>query len=261
VSIEVRNLSFAYDGPCVLREVSFRADGGELVAVLGPNGVGKSTLFRCMLGFLKPRSGEVVVDGRRLADIPRREVAQRIAYIPQSAPPAFNYTVTDVVLMGFTNRIGVIEMPGPEHTERAVAVLEELGIAHLRHRGFNRISGGERQLALLGRALAQDTAILLMDEPVANLDYSNQHRLMELLNGLAGRGYTVVFSTHDPNLALHHAGRVLALKGGRLILDGKPEAVLTESSMEALYGIGVSLCTVEAGGRTVTVSVPRGATS
>lgn len=257
MSVEVRNLSFSYGDHCVLRDVSFRAGEGELLAVLGPNGVGKSTLFRCILGLIKASRGEVLLDGRPLAGMSRRDVARHVAYIPQSAAPAFDYTVLDLVLMGVTNEIGTFETPGATHTANALAVLEELGIAHLRDHVCNKLSGGERQLALLGRCLAQNARVLVMDEPTASLDYGNQHRVMRHISDLVGKGYTVVFSTHDPNLALRHAARVLALKDGRMLLDGEPEVVLTETAMAALYGIDVSLCTVEAAGRDVTVAIPR----
>jgi iron complex transport system ATP-binding protein len=256
VSLEARSLSFDYDGRPVLTDISFSAAGGELVAVLGPNGVGKSTLFRCLLGFLTPGSGEILLDGKPLRKLSRKEAARRIAYIPQSASPAFNYTVLDTVLMGLANRMGPFQSPGPAQAEKAVAVLEALGIAHLRHRALSRISGGERQLTLLGRALVQDARILIMDEPTANLDYGNQYRVMERAENLAGQGYTVILSTHDPNLAFLHAGRVLALKEGRLLCDGKPETVLTEATLSALYGIGVSLRRVKTEYGEVTVSIP-----
>ncbi len=256
MSLEAKGLCFDYDSRPILTDISFSAAGGELLAVLGPNGVGKSTLFRCLLGFLDPRSGEILLNGEPLHKLSRTQAARMIAYIPQTASPAFNYTVLDTVLMGLASRMNPFQSPGPAQTEKAVAVLEALGIAHLRHRGLSRISGGERQLTLLGRALVQDARILVMDEPTANLDYGNQYRVMERARDLAAKGYTVILSTHDPNLAFLHAGRVLALKEGRLLCDGAPEAVLTEETLSSLYGIGVSLRRVRTERGEVTVSIP-----
>ena len=256
MSIEIRNLSFSYETHSVLRDISFTAPDGELVAVLGPNGVGKSTMFRCMLGLLRPSSGSILLSGKDLQTLDRAAVAREVAYIPQSVTPAFNYTVLDVVLMGFTNRLALLEAPKKEHIEQALGVLESLGIAHLRHRGCGRISGGELQLTLLARALLQSARILIMDEPTANLDYGNQHRVMEQIGELAARGYTIILSTHDPNLAFLHASRVLALKDGSLLAEGRPQDVLTNETLSALYNIGVLLRTVEYSGREVSISLP-----
>ena len=139
--------------------------------MLGPNGVGKSTLFRCLLGFLKPVGGEILVDGKELTAYSRRELAKKIAYIPQSHAPAFDHTVLDSVLMGMTAQLRVFEQP-----EKAMQMLRALGMEKLSDRGCMKISGGERQLMLLARALVQDASMLIMDEPTANLDYGNSCR-------------------------------------------------------------------------------------
>ncbi|MDO4552266.1 MAG: ABC transporter ATP-binding protein, partial [Bacillota bacterium] len=214
MAVNIIDLDFSYDTRKVLHNINFSAEGGSLVAVLGPNGVGKSTLFRCILGFLRPDKGSVLLNGREISSLSRQEAAREIAYIPQVASPTFDYTVLEMVLMGVSNQLGYFESPGPAHREQALDTLGDLGIAHLRNRGCAQISGGERQLALLARALIQNAKVLLMDEPTANLDYGNQYRVMERIAGLASKGYTVIFSTHDPNQALLHANRVFALKGG-----------------------------------------------
>ena len=174
MSIDVRDLSFAYGKRQVLRQVSFRTSPGQLVAVLGPNGAGKSTLFRCILGFLPRYRGEIALCGHDLRSLDRRSLARLAAYIPQSSAPVYNYTVRDTVLMGADPFHG----PGPSQQEMADRVLETLGIRDLATRGINEISGGERQLALIARAMAQQAKILLMDEPTASLDYGNQFRLL-----------------------------------------------------------------------------------
>ena len=257
MSIEVKNVSFSYGSIDVLHGVNFTADSGDLVAVLGPNGVGKSTFFRCMLGFLKPREGEVLLNGKDIYAIPHADVAKEIADIPQSASPAFNYTVLDTVLMGMTNQIGTFSTPKKEHRDKALAALESLGIADLAGRGCSRISGGERQLVLLARSLVQDAKILIMDEPTANLDYGNSFRVMQRIETLGAAGYTVIFSTHEPNQAFRYANRVLALSGGRVLTEGVPAKVLTEETLSALYRIGVAVRGVEIDGAEVKLSVPK----
>ena len=256
MSIDVQNISFSYGSIPVLRDVSFSADMGDLVAVLGPNGVGKSTFFRCMLGFLRPRKGEVLLNGKNIFSMPHADVAREIAYIPQSASPAFNYTVLDAVMMGMTNQIGTFSAPKKEHREKAMAALESLGIAELASRGCSRISGGERQLMLLSRSLVQDAKILIMDEPTANLDYGNSFRVMERIAALGQEGYTVIFSTHEPNQAFRYANRVLALKDGGVLVDGAPSTALTENVLSALYRIPVAVRKVEVEGREYCLSVP-----
>lgn len=242
MGIEISGLSFSYGERRVLRDVSFSAGYGELIALLGPNGAGKSTLMRCMLGFIRDYTGRISVDGREIRGMSRAELSKRIAYIPQSAPSVFNYTVLDAVLMGVTGGIGLLSSPGAEQEELAEGILERLGIVHLAERGCEELSGGERQLVLLARALIQDARIVVMDEPTANLDYGNQNRVMEHVLELAGQGYTILFSTHDPNQAMLYAGRALTLRDGGVLTDGDPDSTLTEGVLETLYGIVVRKC-------------------
>lgn len=256
MAIEIKDLSFSYRGHDVLHDVSFSAADGDVAAVLGPNGVGKSTLFRCMLGFLKPQKGSITVDGRDISAMDRREAARTIAYIPQNSNPVFNYTVEDVVLMGATNRLGMFSTPGQEDIERAGTIMDSLGILPLKDRPCGKISGGERQLTLLARALLQDARVLIMDEPTAALDYGNQLRVMERIEELAGHSYTVIFSTHDPNQAFRHASKVLAMREGRVHAAGQPVDVLTTTTLSRLYGIDIAMGSVATQGGDVTVIVP-----
>ncbi|MBO4330608.1 MAG: ABC transporter ATP-binding protein, partial [Oscillospiraceae bacterium] len=213
-------------------------------------------LFGCLLGYLRPRTGQVLLGGRDVQTLSGAEIAREIAYIPQSAPVTYNYTVLDTVLMGVTHQIGIFSAPKREHKEKAMAALESLGIAHLAMRGAQKISGGERQLALLARALVQEAGVLLMDEPTANLDYGNSFRVMQRIMNLGGAGYTVIFSTHEPNQAFRYANRVLALSGGGVLADGRPEEVLTGELLSELYGVGVAVRGVQLGRTELRLSVP-----
>lgn len=256
MSVEVERLSVAYGTHQVLRDISFTAATGDCLAVLGPNGVGKSTLFRCILGFMKVQSGRILLGGKPIEGLNRSETAKLVAYIPQSVAPVFNYTVLDTVLMGVTNQLPSLRGPTSAHTERAMEILGELGIAHLSGRGCEKISGGERQLTLLARAIIQDARVLVMDEPTANLDYGNRFRVMERIAQLGSGGYTVVFSTHEPNQAFDYATNVLAMKNGAVLATGAPETALNEDVLASLYGIGVHVGKVTVGGKTHCVSLP-----
>lgn len=247
MKLEIRNLSFAYEGHEVLRDVSFGLEKGEFLSVLGPNGVGKSTLFRCILGRLNGYSGVILSDGDDLKDLPRREAARRMAYIPQIHRPSFSYTVLDTVLMGTARQLSPFAQPGRTQVEQAMKALERVGAAHLSSRDFTRLSGGEQQLVLLARALAQQAEILIMDEPTSALDYGNQLRVLQLVRELAGEGYGVLLSTHNPQHALTFATRTLALCDGRVAAQGRPEDVLTPQLMSRLYGVDVIFAQTPAG--------------
>lgn len=235
--IDVRGLSFSYGASPVLRGLTFTVEEVGLTALLGCNGAGKTTLFRCMLGLLPGYEGSLTLDGREIRRYGARELAQRIAWIPQSPNLTFSYSALDMVLMGTTGQLGPFSSPGERQRRIALEAMEHLGIAHLAKRGFLHLSGGERQLVLIARALAQQAKVLLMDEPCASLDFGNQSRVMAQARELAHSGYTVIMSTHHPQHALSYADRVIALSGGRLLRSGTPEAVMDAELMRTLYGI------------------------
>lgn len=253
--MNVEQLSFSYGEHEVLKDVSFSAEYGEFLSVLGPNGVGKSTLFRCMLGLLKPSKGGTSIDGRNIAEMTAAQLARCIAYIPQSHNPVFNFTVLDMVLMGTTAQLGRFSSPGKAQTELAQSALERLGIAHLRDRGYANISGGERQLVLIARAIAQQAKILVMDEPSANLDFGNKIRVMQTVKGLTRDGYAVIQSTHDPDQAFFYSDKILALYDGRVLAWGTPRETMDETLVSTLYGVEVEVCSMRSD--RVRVCVPK----
>ena len=251
MQIELENVSFSYGVVPTLHDVSFSVRQGALVAVLGPNGAGKSTLFRCILRLLKPSAGTIRLCGEDTAAIDRRRLAKLAAYIPQSSTPVFNYTVEDAVLMGTTGALSALQAPSRTERERCARALEQLGISDLAQRGIAQLSGGERQLALIARALVQDARVLIMDEPTANLDYGNQRRVMQQVRALADGGYTILLSTHNPEHALHYATQVLALQNGRVIADGVTADTLTPELLAWLYGIHAEVRRID--GHTVLI--------
>ncbi len=245
--LKVWGLCFFFGLRPALADVGFEAADGRLTAVLGPNGAGKTTLFNCILGLRRRYEGEILLDGENAARLSARALAQRVAYIPQSHAQAVGYTALDMALMGAARALGPLSSPGRREKEAAMAALERLDIARLAGREFTRLSGGERQLVLIARALAQRTRTLLMDEPTASLDYGNQARVLSLVRGLADEGYAVLMTTHDPQHALWYADTTLALCGGRVAALGPTRRVVDAAFIERLYGVRATLTDTEAG--------------
>ena len=235
--LEVEHLCFSYGKRDVLRGVDLRAEPGELVFVLGANGAGKTTLFRCILGLLPGYQGRIRVDGGDVSSLTPRALAKKIAYIPQTSHMVFPYTALELVLMGTNHRLGLFSAPGRRERAIALEALAELGIADYAHRSFAELSGGEQQLVLAARALAQQARLLLMDEPTSSLDFGNQVRVLERVSALTLRGYTVLLSCHNPQHAMLYAQRVVALHDGRVAADGPPDQALDEALMRKLYGV------------------------
>jgi iron complex transport system ATP-binding protein len=239
VNLEACDLAFGYRGHPVGRNASLTLATGEIVCLLGPNGGGKTTLFRTLLGLLPPQGGQVLLGGADLRTLARQEVALRIGYVPQAHTGYFPFTVRDVVLMGRTAHLAAFA--GPSRRDRAVAdeALQRVGLGRLADAVYTRISGGERQLTLIARALAQAAPLFVMDEPTASLDFGNQLRVLEHITSLARSGFGVLLSTHDPDQAFQCADRVALLRGGELVAQGPPREVLTSESLHALYGVDV----------------------
>jgi len=208
---------------------------GEVLALLGPNGGGKTTLLKTLLGLLKPKAGEIRLDGRPLGEFSIRARARVIAYVPQVHIGTFAYTVETMVLMGRAAHGSLFSRPSAHDRAVAHAALERFGIARLGDRPYTMISGGERQLVLLARALAQEPQFVVLDEPTASLDFGNQGRVMAEIKALAKSGHGVLFTTHDPNHALRSADRAYLLRAGTRIAEGPAASVLDRERLEALY--------------------------
>lgn len=245
MTMEVRNLSFAYAAESVLKGISFAAKKGSLLCVLGKNGTGKSTMFRCILGLLKGYGGEILIDGMRTKALSAKELAAKVSYIPQHHQTTFSFSVLDMVMMGTTIQLRAFSGPGEKQKEVAKEALEMVNIGHLARRNFSRISGGEQQLALIARAIAQQAKIIIMDEPCSNLDYGNQIRVMKAVKDLSRKGYLIIQSTHNPEHVFLFADEVLVMMDGKAKAKGEPRDILTEKMLYELYGIQVSLYEIQ----------------
>lgn len=253
--LAVDDLAFGFPGRIVGRGVTFALADGEVLCVLGPNGSGKTTLFRTLLGLLAPHGGTIALDGNALDAVPRAAIARRVGYVPQAHAGYFAYSVREMVLMGRTAHLGAFAAPSRNDRGIADAALETLGIAALAARPFTEISGGERQLALIARALAQEARLLVMDEPTASLDFGNQVRVLERIAQLAAQGISVLFSTHDPDHAFLCAQRALLLAEGRTLALGPPREVIRSDTLQQLYRVSVRIVETEGGAHTCVPSL------
>lgn len=244
-------LAFGYRRARVGQGVTLSVERGEVVCLLGPNGCGKTTLFKTLLGLIPSQGGRLELDGRDTAQFSRAEFARRIGYVPQANAAYFPFGVLDVVLMGRASRVGAFATPSAIDVAAAKAAMAALGITHLGPRPYTALSGGERQMVLIARALAQEPAMIVMDEPTASLDFGNQARVLEQIRSLARSGLAVVLSTHDPGHAFACADRVALMKAGRLVALGTPTDVVTPATLRELYGVDVAVAFLEAAGRHV----------
>lgn len=249
MTLEARDLAYGYGRRTVGRNADLSLGPGEIVCLLGPNGGGKTTLFKTLLGLLPALGGTVTLDGAPLGRLTRAAIARHVAYVPQATTGYFPFSVEDVVLMGRTAHFGPFARPGGRDVETARAALDRLGIADLAPADYTRISGGQRQLALIARALASEAPLLVMDEPTASLDFGNRARVLERIAGLARDGAGVLLSTHEPDHAFLCADRVALMRPGAPLEVGPPETTMTEAALAGLYGIPVRV--TETGGRRV----------
>jgi len=235
MTLEGRRLTIGYRDRVVGSGLDVMVARGEVLALLGPNGGGKTTLLKTLLGLIAPHEGEVWVADRPLGTYSLRERARLIAYVPQVHVATFAFTVETVVLMGRTAHGGLIGRPTAADRNAAIEALERFGIAALAPRPYTMISGGERQLVLLARALAQEPQFIVLDEPTASLDFGNQGRVLREMRALASAGHGILFTTHDPNHALRAADRAYLMRDGAGIADGAARDVLTRAELERLY--------------------------
>ncbi|UUC94425.1 MULTISPECIES: ABC transporter ATP-binding protein [Comamonas] len=235
--LDLQGLSTGHGRSVVSESVDLSIATGEVLCLLGPNGCGKTTLFRTVLGLLPPLAGRVLVQGQPVQHWPRAEFARRVGYVPQAQAGVFAFEALDMVLMGRAARLPLLARPSGADRAMALACMERLQIAHLAARRYTELSGGERQLVLIARALAQEPALLVMDEPTASLDFGNQIRVLEQIEALSAQGMAMLLSTHQPEHGLRVASRIALLGHGRLLGVGEPRAVAMPAALAELYGV------------------------
>ena len=243
--LSAERLSFGYPGRIIGRDLDLCVEAGEVLCVLGPNGAGKTTLLRTLLGLIPPLGGRAAVRGRDLAHMSPSAIAREVAYVPQGSGSLFDFTLFEVVEMGRAAHLGAFSQPARHDRELALEALERLGIARLADRPIAAVSGGERQLALIARALAAGATALVMDEPTASLDFGNQARVLEEIVRLRDRGIAILICSHDPDHAFRVAGRVLLLDRGRVLAQGPSADTLVAENLSQLYGVSMHVAEID----------------
>jgi iron complex transport system ATP-binding protein len=258
LSAEQVSFRYAPDGPLVVDGVSVRLAEGALVGILGPNGSGKTTLLRLLSGTRRPSAGRVLLGGQPLDHLSRREVARRIAVVPQETELAFEYSAIEIVLMGRHPHLGVFTVEGPHDLRIAHEALAATGTAHLADRPFHELSGGEKQRIVIAAALAQSASLLLLDEPTASLDLGYQLEVSSLLRRLnQDHGVTMAVSTHDLNLAAAICRDLILMRDGKVLATGPTAEVLTPDNVLALYDVAADVHVHDDTGHMIVVPVRR----
>lgn len=256
--LDVKDLDFSYNGEeKILEDISFSIDEPKVIGLLGANGAGKSTLFRLLLKSLEADKGQIFINDKDINTYKAKELSRQIAYIPQSHSPVYNYSVIDVVLMGLAGKMNVFSLPKKEEEEKAMEALKMFKIDNLATRGYQNISGGQRQLVLIARALIQEAKVILMDEPVANLDFGNQELILRTIRQVADKGYTVLISMHNPIHAFSYTDSVLILNDRKLLAYGETNQVLTEDILEKIYGIDISVHEISHNGKSTKIALAK----
>jgi iron complex transport system ATP-binding protein len=251
--LEVDSLAYSYGNGPVFENVSFSLGKGEVMCILGPNGAGKSTLIKCVAGIFRPAAGSVRIMGEDTFSLGAEGIAKLIGYVPQQNDVVFPFTVLDFIVMGRTPHISLFSSPGEKDVEIARESLAIVSMEELAERTMNSLSGGQRQMVLIARALAQKPSLLLLDEPTSHLDFGNQVLVLETIQKLASSGLSILMNTHMPDHAFLIGSRAAALTGGKLIAQGEVAAVVNSKMMSSVYGVKVAVREIEDMRRKVCV--------
>lgn len=235
--LEIKNLTFSYDKHIVFKDLNFKLESPDVLSILGPNGIGKTTLIKCLLGIKKKTSGEILIDGKEIDEFNKKDFYSFVAYLKQGGKETSIYTVLDTVLLGLASQINPLLKPKDSDIEKVNNILKELGIYHLRDKYVSKLSGGEAQMVFMARALVRKPEILILDEPESNLDYRNQLLMLDTIDRLKSHGKLIIFNTHYPEHALRYSNNVLLLNDSYKYKFGKTSDIITKENIEETYKI------------------------
>ncbi|SMC99830.1 ABC transporter ATP-binding protein [Sporomusa malonica] len=255
MTVRINNITAGYGKVPILKDISVELPSGQFCALVGPNGSGKTTLMRCINAILTPFQGQILIDNQDVSRLSRSQTARLIGFVPQSTQSVFAFTVIEMVLMGGATRIKAWSAPTQQDKQKAHLICEEIGIDHLTTHSFQQLSGGQKQLVMLARALFQETPVLLLDEPTSNLDFCNQHKMMNLVRDVIKRkNATALITLHDPNLVLNYCDSAVLMKEGRLIASGQVGTTLCDTNLQTAFGDNIQTDTTSQG---MSVIVPK----
>ena len=245
--LEIKNLTFSYDSHTVLKDLNFKLESPDVLSILGPNGIGKTTLIKCLLGIKKKTSGKILIDGKEIDEFNKKDFYSFVAYLKQGGKETSIYTVLDTVLLGLASQINPLLKPKDSDIEKVNNILKELGIYHLKDKYVSKLSGGEAQMVFMARALVREPEILILDEPESNLDYRNQLLMLDTIDRLKSHGKLIIFNTHYPEHALRYSNKVLLLNNSYRYKFGNTIDIITKENREETYRIKAAVCELKDG--------------
>jgi len=241
VKLEIKKLGCGYGRKIIAKNIDACIESGQVLCLLGHNGAGKTTLLKTILGFVKPQKGGIFLNGKNINSFSPKKLARIISYVPQMHMPPFPFTALDVVTMGRTIHLGMFSSPAKKDFDFARDIMKSLEISFLENRIYTEISGGERQMVLIARALAQEPEILIMDEPTLNLDFGNQAKVLKQIRRLAQKGIGIIMASHFPDHAFLFSGKAALMQNNGQFIFGNAEEIITEKNLARVYGIGVKI--------------------
>ncbi|MBF8984220.1 ABC transporter ATP-binding protein [Lutibacter sp. B2] len=254
MAIKIQNIRFGYEGSALLKDCSFNIGKGKIYSLLGGNGCGKTTLIKIIGGVLKAESGNIIIDDREIGKIKTKELARKIAYVPQEHISSFPYSVLEIVVMGRNPYLGMFSRPSVKDYNIAKEALNLVGICSLKDRNYMNLSGGEKQLVFIARAIAQEAKYILLDEPTANLDFKNQYKVLNIISKIVSeRKIGVLISLHDPNLALTFSDYGIMIKDGSVLANGNMDDILTNQNLRLLYDAEVNVSYLDKGRKFISI--------
>ena len=255
MKLKIEQVNFSYNGfEDILKDISFDINTGQIICILGPNGIGKTTLLTCLARLNTPDKGRILLNGQDLNYMEPRIIAQNIGYVPQTIAPSFDYSVLDYVVTGLAPWLGIFQKPEEEHYKQAEQALQKIGIEYLKDKPYTCISAGELQMVSIARVLAQKVQFVLMDEPTSHLDFGNQLKVLNIIKEMAEEGYGIALTTHNPDQVLLLEGKVAVFDRERKFHFGEWTDILTEELLKSIYGVTLNICEVEQVSRKVCIA-------
>ncbi len=254
--LEIKNLSFAYENHIVFKDLNFKLESPDVLSILGPNGIGKTTFIKCLLGIKKKNSGEILIDGKDIDKFEKKEFYSFVAYLKQGGKETSIYTVLDTVLLGLASKINPLLKPKDSDIDKVCDILKELGIYHLKDSYVSKLSGGEAQMVFMARALIREPEVLILDEPESNLDYRNQLLMLDMIDKLRSKGKLIIFNTHYPEHALRYSNKVLMLNKNYQYKFGNTVDIITKENIEEIYRIKAAVGELKDGDKIYKDIIP-----